>query len=141
MATLTNFVFYANDPQTLSDFWARAFNYPLQRFEGEFREMLLANGLTDADLAKRGLAESTDGSGPRLFFHHANGPKTGRNRVHMDLQTVQGRLPTNEELDAEKDRLVALGASVVRLIDQDWGPAHEHYYQMQDPEGNEFCLH
>lgn len=45
-----------------------------------------------------------------------------------------------EELAAERDRLVALGATVVRLIDQDWGPFHEHYFQMRDPEGNEFCL-
>ena len=75
-----------------------------------------------------------------MFFHHADGPKTGRNRVHLDVQAVQGRRPTNDELDAERDRLVALGASVVRLIDQAWGPVTEHYYQMRDPEGNEFCL-
>ena len=31
-------------------------------------------------------------------------------------------------------------ATVVRLLDTEWGPYHEHYYQMQDPEGNEFCL-
>jgi hypothetical protein len=140
MATLGNIVFYANDPQALSDFWAAAFGYPPQRFDGEFREMLLAGGLSEEDLGKRGLAESADGSGPRLFFHHADGPKAGRNRVHMDLKAVEGRRPTDEELDAEKDRLVALGASVVRLIDQNWGPLPEHYYQMRDPEGNEFCL-
>ena len=140
MATLGNVVFYANDPQALSDFWAGVFGYPPQRFDGELRERLLAGGLSEADLAKRALAASDDGSGPRLFFHHADGPKTGRNRVHLDVQAVHGRRPTNEELDAERDRLVALGASVVRLIDQGWGPVTEHYYQMRDPEGNEFCL-
>ncbi|MFF1878495.1 VOC family protein [Leifsonia sp. NPDC058230] len=140
MATLGNIVFYANDPQALSDFWSGVFGYPPQRFEGEFREMLLAGGLSEDDLGKRALAESPDGSGPRLFFHHADGPKTGRNRVHLDVQAVHGRRPTDEELDAEKDRLVALGATVVRLIDQKWGPATEHYYQLRDPEGNEFCL-
>jgi uncharacterized glyoxalase superfamily protein PhnB len=140
VATLSNIVFYANDPQALSDFWAGVFGYPPQRFDGELRESLLAGGLSEADLGKRALAASADGSGPRLFFHHADGPKTGRNRVHLDVQAVQGRQPTNEELDAERDRLVALGASVVRLIDQAWGPVTEHYYQMRDPEGNEFCL-
>jgi uncharacterized glyoxalase superfamily protein PhnB len=60
--------------------------------------------------------------------------------VHLDVQSVPGRRPTPEELDAERDRLVALGATVVRLIDQSWGPLPEHYYQMRDPEGNEFCL-
>ncbi|WP_374007484.1 VOC family protein [Leifsonia sp. LS-T14] len=140
MATLGNIVFYADDPQRLSEFWAGVFRYPPQRIDGEFREMLLSSGLTDDDLAKRGLAESADGSGPRLFFHHADGPKAGRNRLHLDVQAVQGRPPTDEELDAEKDRLVALGATVVRLVDQEWGPAKEHYYQLRDPEGNEFCL-
>jgi glutamyl/glutaminyl-tRNA synthetase len=47
---------------------------------------------------------------------------------------------TPEELDAERDRLVGLGAEVVRLVHQMWGPWPEHYYQMRDPEGNEFCL-
>ncbi|WP_345761646.1 VOC family protein [Diaminobutyricibacter sp. McL0608] len=140
MATLANIVFYANDPQALSDFWAGVFRYPPQRFDGELREELLAGGLTEADLGKRALAASADGTGPRLFFHHADGPKTGRNRVHLDVQAVQGRRPTDDELDAERDRLVALGASVARLIDQAWGPVTEHYYQMRDPEGNEFCL-
>jgi hypothetical protein len=140
MATLGNIVFYADDPIRLSDFWAEVFRYPPQRIDGEFREMLLASGLSEEQLDRRGLVESADGTGPRLFFHHADGPKAGRNRVHIDVHAVQGRPPTDEELDAEKDRLVALGATVVRLVDQSWGPVHEHYYQLRDPEGNEFCL-
>jgi hypothetical protein len=140
MATLGNIVFYAEDPQALSEFWAGVFRYPPLRIEGEFREMLLQGGLSEHDLTKRALAESPDGTGPRLYFHHADGPKRGRNRLHLDVQAVHGRPPTDEELDAEKDRLVALGATVVRLVDQDWGPAREHYYQLRDPEGNEFCL-
>ena len=51
-----------------------------------------------------------------------------------------GRRPTRAELDAEKDRIVALGAEVVRLVDQAWGEWPELYYQLRDPEGNEFCL-
>jgi len=57
----------------------------------------------------------------------------------MDVNVT--RDPGDEvALDAEKDRLVALGARVVRLVEQQWGPWPERYYQMQDPEGNEFCL-
>jgi hypothetical protein len=138
--TLGNIVFYADNPQALSDFWAAAFGYPPSRFEGEFRDVLLAGGLTEADLEKRGLAEDPSRVGPRLFFQHADGPKLGRNRLHLDVQVTSGRLPTRAELEAEKDRLVALGATVVRLVDQLWGPAAELYYQMRDPEGNEFCL-
>jgi len=139
-AVLGNFTFYADDPVALSHFWAQVFGYPPAVFEGELKEHLLASGLTEEDLSSRGLAEDPTGEGPRLFFHHADSPKEGRNRIHFDLNTVKGRKPTREELEAEKDRIVALGGSVVRLVDQTWGPWPELYYQMQDPEGNEFCL-
>lgn len=80
-----NIVFYADDPIALSEFWALALGYPVARIDGEFRDYLLASGLTEADLAKRGLAEDPTGDGPRLFFHHADGRKAGRNRLHLDL--------------------------------------------------------
>ncbi|KHK98281.1 hypothetical protein LK09_04395 [Microbacterium mangrovi] len=140
MAGLGNITFYADDPVRLSHFWADVFGYPHTEFDGELKDMLLANGLTEVDLAHRGLAEDPDGIGPRLFFHHAGERKTGRNRIHLDIAATPGRRPAPDELDAEKDRLVALGASVVRLVEQDWGPWGERYYQLQDPEGNEFCL-
>jgi len=131
--SLGNFTFYADDPVALSRFWAEVFGYPPAVFEGELKEQLLASGLTEDDLAKRGLAEDPEGKGPRLFFHHADSPKNGRNRVHFDINS-------NGELEAEKDRIVGLGGSVVRLVEQNWGPWPERYYQMRDPEGNEFCL-
>jgi catechol 2,3-dioxygenase-like lactoylglutathione lyase family enzyme len=133
-ARIGNVVFYADDPTALSHFWADVLGYPRMSFEGPLREQLLASGLTEEDLATRGLAEDPEGKGPRLFFHHADGPHEGRNRIHLDV-TVE-----RQELESEKERLIGLGASVVRLIDQQWGPWPEHYYQMQDPEGNEFCL-
>ncbi|UUT35062.1 VOC family protein [Microbacterium elymi] len=101
---------------------------------------MLASGLTEADLGTRGLAEDPEGRGPRLFFHHADGQKRQRNRIHLDLLPPEGEGTHQERMEAEKDRLVALGATVVRLVDQQWGPWPERYYQMQDPEGNEFCL-
>jgi Glyoxalase-like domain len=89
-STLTNVVFYANDPEALSHFWSDVFGYPHQSFDGELRATLLASGLTDADLAKRGLAEDPAGVGPRLFFQHADGPKIKRNRVHLDINVAVG---------------------------------------------------
>ncbi|WEG09932.1 VOC family protein [Microbacterium horticulturae] len=141
MVTLGNIVFYAEDPPALARFWSDVFGYPYQEFEGVLKEQLLASGLTEPDLTSRGLAEDPQGVGPRMFFHHADGPKTGRNRIHLDI-TVPRDGPGSrlEQLDAEKERLVALGASVVRLVDQQWGPWPELYYQLRDPEGNEFCL-
>lgn len=136
-ATLGNITFYADDPPALARFWSAVFGYPEMGWDEPLRSQLLGSGLTEADLQKRGLAEDPTGAGPRLFFHHADGEKAGRNRVHMD---VNSGADTPEGLDAERDRLVALGAEVVRLVEQSWGPWPERYYQMRDPEGNEFCL-
>jgi hypothetical protein len=138
---LGNITFYADDPRRLAHFWASVFHYPQLEWEDPMKSQLLATGLTETDLAARALAEPPEGEpGPRLFFHHAQGPKSGRNRLHMDVSATPGRAPSREELEAEKDRLVALGAEVVRLVDQSWGPWPELYYQLRDPEGNEFCL-
>ncbi len=141
MVTLGNIVFYADDPRMLSHFWADVFGYPRIDWDEPLKSQLLEAGLTEADLATRGLAEDPEGKGPRLFFHHADAPKRERNRLHIDISVprdVDGG--HRERLEAEKDRLVALGATVVRLVDQMWGPWPDFYYQMQDPEGNEFCL-
>jgi catechol 2,3-dioxygenase-like lactoylglutathione lyase family enzyme len=140
VATLGNITFYAEDPRSLAHFWSGVLGYPSLEWDEPLRSELLAAGLTEADLASRAVAEDPDGHGPRLFFHRADGAKAGRNRLHLDVKAVAAGAPTREELDAEKDRLVALGARVVRLVDQSWGVWPELYYQLQDPEGNEFCL-
>lgn len=144
MATgkLGNIVFYAQDPARLAAFWSEVFGYPPADPDGSFEAFLHSSGLTEDQVAKRAVAQDPTGEGPRFFFHHAIAPKAEdvRNRLHLDVSTTPGRTPTPEELAAERDRLVDLGATLVRLIDQDWGPFHEHYFQMRDPEGNEFCL-
>jgi catechol 2,3-dioxygenase-like lactoylglutathione lyase family enzyme len=140
MAGLGNITFYAADPPALARFWSGVLGYPVSEWEQPLKQQLIDAGLTEADLDKRAVAEDPDGVGPRLFFHHADGPKDGRNRIHLDISATPGRAPSRAELEAEKDRLVGLGAEVVRLVDQSWGPWPEHYYQLRDPEGNEFCL-
>ncbi|MBN9182621.1 VOC family protein [Microbacterium sp.] len=140
MAGLGNIVFYADDPRALSRFWAAVFGYEPAEWDAPLESRLLDAGLTPEDLEKRALVEDPAGVGPRLFFHHADRPKQGRNRMHLDISATPGRRPSPRELHAEKDRLVALGAEVVRLVDQQWGPWPEYYFQMRDPEGNEFCL-
>ncbi|GAA3759494.1 VOC family protein [Microbacterium kribbense] len=141
MAALGNITYYADDPSALSHFWADVFGYPHTDWEEPLRSQLLGAGLTEADLATRAVAEDPTGKGPRLFFHHADRAKSGRSRIHLDVSVAHdGEGSHRERLEAEKVRLVALGATMVRLIDQQWGPWPDVYYQMRDPEGNEFCL-
>jgi len=120
---LGNITFDCADPKALSDFWAAVFGYPHAEWPPELKAELLASGLTEENLASRGVAEDPTGEGPRFFF-----------------QRVPGKHPTASELETEKDRIVALGATVVVDYDQPWGSVTDHHIVMQDPEGNEFCV-
>jgi predicted enzyme related to lactoylglutathione lyase len=65
---------------------------------------------------------------PGLCFVPVPGGKTVKNRLHVDLDP--------DDLDAEVDRLVALGA---RRVDVGQ-PADVSWVVLADPEGNEFCV-
>jgi uncharacterized glyoxalase superfamily protein PhnB len=68
-------------------------------------------------------------------------PKTAKNRMHIDINVGDGqRRAERHEVDAEAERLIGLGATVIRKHDAAWGPWAEYYYVMADPEGNEFCV-
>ncbi|AMW10368.1 hypothetical protein A4E84_13095 [Streptomyces qaidamensis] len=80
------------------------------------------------------------GVGPRLYFQRVPEGKVVKNRVHLDVRVGTGlvgeeRLAT---LEAECARLVALGATRVRVLLAD--EYDESCIVMQDIEGNEFCL-
>jgi len=81
-----------------------------------------------------------NGVGPRLFFQPVPEGKVVKNRVHLDVRVGTGlvgdeRLAT---LEAECERLVALGASLVEVLRADG--VYESCIVMRDVEGNEFCL-
>ncbi len=58
-------------------------------------------------------------------------PKTGKNRVHLDL------VPTDRTRDEETERLVEHGAT---LLADHRKPDGSGFVRMRDPDGNEFCL-
>ena len=80
------------------------------------------------------------GVGPRLFFQRVPEGKVVKNRVHLDVRVGTGMVGAERlaALRAESERLVALGASVVRVMEADG--VEESCIVMQDVEGNEFCL-
>jgi hypothetical protein len=63
-----------------------------------------------------------------------------KNRVHLDVRVVTGLV--GEErlavLEAQSERLVALGAAVMYVMRAD--EYNESCIVMQDIEGNEFCV-
>ncbi|MFC4031028.1 VOC family protein [Streptomyces polygonati] len=69
--------------------------------------------------------------GGSLLFITVPEPKTVKNRVHLDLQ------PQDRGRDAEVERVVALGATVVGDHRR---PDGTGWVTLEDPEGNEFCV-
>ena len=99
------------EPGTLVQFWAAVFGV-----EGVVRS---------EDWAYVDLVDPPT----RVAFQQVPEPKSVKNRVHLDVEV--------DDIDAERDRLVGLGAtSVGAIVVDDQGP----FQVMTDPEGNEFCL-
>jgi glyoxalase superfamily protein len=84
-----------------------------------------------------------NGHGPRIWFQVVPEGKVVKNRVHFDLDASGGRetplAARKERVAAAAERLIALGATRLRILEQE---GLDHYGKvMQDPEGNEFCIH
>jgi hypothetical protein len=138
----------AGDPHAQADFWAAALRYEVEdnsafverllelgalpvaatvEFHGRpaFRDLIAVRHPDDPYDKERGT-----GLGRRLLFQRVPEAKRVKNRLHLDLHPGDGRR------DAEVERLVGLGASVLRRVKE---PAGE-WVVMADPEGNEFCV-
>lgn len=66
---------------------------------------------------------------PRLTFQRVPEPKTGKTRVHLDIQVT--------DIDAGRQQVESLGGQ--------WSGIRHDYDEgavmvMHDPEGNEFCI-
>ena len=129
--------FDSADPRTHAAFWAEALHYVRQPSDEGVEADDDHDSNDDDDAAA---LVDPDGVGPRLYFQRVPEPKTAKNRVHLDVRAAPG-LPSEQRsaaLEAECDRLVALGARQVRRLEPDG--ENDLCIVMQDPEGNEFCL-
>ncbi|MFE0465394.1 VOC family protein [Kitasatospora sp. NPDC058965] len=136
------------DAPVIADFWAAALGYEVEDPSRLVEQLLAAGQLPEEAVREhhgrrtfRGFAAvrhpddpfdelSGVGRGRRLLFQDVPEPKTGKNRLHLDVHAEPGGL------DALLTRLEALGATRVREVDK--GPAG-HWWVLRDPEGNEFC--
>jgi hypothetical protein len=144
--------FDAHDPRALSTFWRDVLGYvhpgppgvelaegadPLEAW-ADFLEQV---GVPEDQRNSKSAIEDPDGNGPRLFFQQVPEDKAAKNRVHLDVRAAPG-LEGDERmaaLEAECERLVALGATRVRRFEPA-PPLEAGFITMTDPEGNEFCL-
>jgi hypothetical protein len=140
-ARITNVSIHAEDPKALAVFWSAVMGYPEPiGYPPELEAELRAAGFDDDDLAERAVAWDDDPKHQRFFFARYRHERRQRNRMHIDITPFDDRRATREELEAERDRLIALGATVEKVLTDPWGPFEEFAIMMRDPEGNEFCL-
>ncbi|MDW6058226.1 VOC family protein [Streptomyces sp. FXJ1.4098] len=111
-----NITFDAHDPYALAQFWSALTGYALKGSAPDDDEVLITSNQTGV---------------PGLLFLRVPDAKQGKNRVHLDIQ------PPSGTRDAEVERMVSLGASVIddRRTEDGLG-----WVVMADPEGNEFCV-
>jgi hypothetical protein len=106
-------VIEAADPAALARFWADASGQQVGKDEGDFVGL-----------------RTVDGRGPWLEFLPEHKPKTGQNRLHLDVAPRLG-----DDQAAEVTRLRGLDARSI-----DIGQGDVPWEVMADPEGNEFCV-
>lgn len=138
---IANITLYAEDPAALARFWGAVMGYPeWSGWPDDDVAALRASGMPDDEIADRAQAWDGDRTHQRFFFQRYRHERRQRNRMHIDITPSDDRHATLEELEAERDRLVALGATVEKTLTGSWGPFEEFAIMMRDPEGNEFCL-
>ena len=144
--------FDAHDPRTLSLFWCDVLGYAVPGPPGvdlpkdadplaAWDDFLARIGVPEEQRNTRSAIEDPEGQGPRLFFQQVPEDKVAKNRLHLDVRAAPGLLGNERmaALEAECDRLVALGAKRIRR-DEPAPPLSAGFIVMADPEGNEFCL-
>lgn len=136
-----------DDPHAQAAFWAAALGYLLED-PHDLVEAVVAAGYADRDrdtaevggrsvfAGMTGIVHPDDVDAPRghkrrlLFQRVADRDAGAKNSWHLDLNV--GR----EHIDAEVERLTALGATVRQRVDEPSG----FHTTMADPEGNLFCV-
>lgn len=108
--------FDAADPRALASFWENVLGW--RRTYDSDDEVVLEP------------AQGTPENGvvPDLLFLRVPEPKSGKNRLHIDLRP--------DDRDAEVARIEHLGARRVDVGQR----GDESWVVLADPEGNEFCV-
>ena len=142
MAHSFQVTFDSADPMAVAEFWAAALGYivqpPPEGFD-TWEDFADSVGIPEEERGNLAAAIDPDETGPRLLFQKVPEGKAVKNRVHLDVNVTEHGLGEEERrsaIDAEVDRLVALGA--VRL--RDFNEATGTWTVMHDVEGNEFCV-
>jgi hypothetical protein len=137
-------------PCPAARFWAAALGYQIQDPPDGFSSWnaywrgigVPEDELDDANDSGDSIVDP-DGAGPRIWYQQVPEAKAVKNRLHLDLGVGGGReVPLairRQRVGEQEHRLAQAGATRLRVLEQE---GMDHYtVVMQDPEGNEFCVH
>lgn len=108
---MRSLVIDAEDPRGLAEFWCRVLDVHVVEDESDWVQL------------------SPDPGGTFMAFQPVTGARPDRLVARPDIEVT--------DIDTARDRVIALGGSFARTIQELKGDSH---YVMADPEGNEFCL-
>ena len=108
----------AADPSRLAAFWAPVLGWEVASDDPD-----------EAVVAPAGFSYPDPAALPLVFVPVAE-PKTGKNRIHLDLSTR-----SDEHQATEVERMLALGSTRADIAQGD-----VPWEVLADPEGNEFCV-
>ncbi|CAM5491413.1 VOC family protein [Streptomyces californicus] len=128
-------------PQRVARFWCEVLGYvvppPPQGFDTwDAYEQSRPPEKRDSGF----VCQDPNGVGPRMYFQRVPEGKVVKNRVHLCVRVGTGLVGAERlaALEAERDRLIPLGAECERVLLAD--EQNESCIVMRDIEGNEFCL-
>jgi Glyoxalase-like domain len=133
-------------PERLARFWAAALGYqpePVPAGFATWDDYWRDVGVPEEELGIGADSITTrTATGPRIWFPVVPEARSVKNRLHLDIHVSGGRAVDSgvrrERVDTEGRRLAALGATTIRVLQQE---GLDHYgIAMTDPEGNEFDI-
>jgi hypothetical protein len=137
------------NPGLLVEFWSTVLGYVVEPppdghrdWNSFWRSIGVPEDELDPDRDSVDSIVDPEGRLPRIFFQIVPEVKEIKNRVHLDRMVADRSRPLAERrvvVDAEVERVVAAGATVVRVGTSEAGVDH-YGVTLQDPEGNEFCI-
>jgi hypothetical protein len=133
MGRIANITFACAQPVALAEFWAAATGYVPVELPPEVLEPIqreIDEGKLEADAWA--MLVDPAGAGPRLLFQRRPKSAPADIPIHLDLAA--------EDREAEVQRLVGLGATVVETKSHTIGGFTETWTVLRDPEGNGFCV-
>jgi hypothetical protein len=125
--------FDSHDPAKLAQFWALAAGYVLQPPPPGFdnwEDFGRSINLPEERWNDQAALVDPDGNGPRIYIQRVPENKRAKNRVHLDVDPGPDKA-------GHVAKLVSAGATVIAEVDEPTGKCTV----LQDPEGNEFCVH